>query len=253
VDLDNAIVLRLDRAGPAGREVAALAAELAATREQLEARLADLDGQGETVRAGTRVFDGRMWRELEDVVLGALSEFHASERLRSGLAREDLRSRLCRAMPQEAWRQLLDGLARAGRIRTAGEQVALAGHEVVLEGAEARLAERIERGFLEAGLEPPELDALVEPGQRSSARRIVDLLLARGALVRIRDGKLFHARALADLVHRLEQHARTSRTIDVASFKALAGVTRKNAIPLLEHLDAERITRRVGNQREILL
>jgi selenocysteine-specific elongation factor len=39
----------------------------------------------------------------------------------------------------------------------------------------------------------------------------------------------------------------------VAGFKNLAGVTRKHAIPLLEHLDGRRITRRVGNNREILV
>ena len=48
-------------------------------------------------------------------------------------------------------------------------------------------------------------------------------------------------------------HFARSRTIDVATFKELAGVTRKNAIPLLEQLDAERRTRRVGNLREILV
>ena len=68
-----------------------------------------------------------------------------------------------------------------------------------------------------------------------------------------KDGRLFHADALADLRARLRQHAARSRTIDVAGFKALTGISRRNAIPLLEQLDAERSTRRVGNLREILL
>jgi hypothetical protein len=54
-------------------------------------------------------------------------------------------------------------------------------------------------------------------------------------------------------MRRLERQAASSRTIDVAAFKALAGVTRKHAIPLLEHLDERRVTRRVGNLREILI
>ena len=69
---------------------------------------------------------------------------------------------------------------------------------------------------------------------------------------RIRDGRPFHAEALETLKRKLSDYAKKSRTIDVAAFKQLAGVTRKNAIPLLEHLDAERVTRRVGNVREIL-
>jgi selenocysteine-specific elongation factor len=81
---------------------------------------------------------------------------------------------------------------------------------------------------------------------------IVDVLIDEDRLVRIRDGRIFHRAALEDLRAKLRNYAKTSRTIDVAAFKQLAGVTRKNAIPLLEHLDAERTTRRVGNVREIL-
>ena len=253
VELDTAILLRLDRAGHAGREIGELAAELGATREQLEPHVSRLERDGETVRAGARVFAGVTWRALSESVLAALAAFHRGERLRSGPSREDLRSRLCRTMPQDAWRQMLDGLVAAGQIRATGDKLALAEHEVVLGEAERRLAERIERALLEAGLEPPDLDQLVEPHERAVATSIVEVLLGRGALVRIRDGKLFHARALEDLLQRLERHAGTSRMMDVAAFKALAGVTRKHAIPLLEHLDEQRITRRVGNLREILI
>ena len=100
-----------------------------------------------------------------------------------------------------------------------------------------------EDGFNDAVGKPPD----------ASAKKIVDLLVARGSLVRIQDGKLFHAGALQGLVAKLAAYAAESRTIDVAGFKTLAGITRKNAIPLLEHFDAQRITRRVGNNREILV
>jgi selenocysteine-specific elongation factor len=219
----------------------------------MDAHLARLEREGETVRAGTRVFAAATWHEVGESVLEALAAFHRDQRLRSGSSREDLRSRLCRTMPQDAWRQLLEGLASAGRIRAEGDKVALAGHEIVLAGAEARLAERIEQRLLEAGLEPPDIDQLVEQPARALGARVVDVLVGRGVLVRIRDGKLFHARALEGLVRRLAERAATAPTIDVAAFKELAGVTRKHAIPLLEHLDERRITRRMGNDREILV
>ena len=79
------------------------------------------------------------------------------------------------------------------------------------------------------------------------------MMLAESKLTRIQDGKLFHAEALDGLRRKLAEYAKRSRTIDVAGFKDLAGVTRKHAIPLLEQLDVERTTRRVGNHREILI
>jgi len=253
LELDTALVLRLDRVGAAGRDLDGLAAELAVTQQQLEERLTDLRQQGTIVRAGARLFDGQTWQELQQAATEHLEQFHEREPLRTGISREELRARVAKTMPQDAWRQLLEQIAAAGGARLDADKVALARHEVVLGGSERELAERIDRAFLEGGLEPPELAEAVGKPPDASAKKIVDLLIARGSLVRIQDGKLFHAGALQALVAKLAAYATESRTIDVAGFKTLAGITRKNAIPLLEHFDAQRITRRVGNNREILV
>jgi len=244
--------LRLRRAGSAGREAAQLAPELGLTAAQLEAAGESLRAAGELVIAATGWFDGDTWRGLERRTLEKLEAFHEAEPLRQGISREELRARCDRAIPQEAWRQLLEALAGTGKIELAGDLVALAGHQVVLEGADFELSAELDRRFREAGLEPPQLEELVPAGQRARAAKLVALLVAEGRLTRIREGRLFHTAALDDLRARLREYAKRSKTIDVAAFKQLADVTRKNAIPLLEHLDAERFTRRVGNLREIL-
>ena len=253
LELDTALVLRLDRVGSAGRDLDGLASELAVTQQQLAERLENLQQEGTVVRVGTRLFDGQTWQELQQATTDHLEKFHEREPLRTGISREELRARVAKAMPQDAWRKLLEQVAAAGGARLDADKVALARHEVVLEGPERDLAERIDRAFLEGGLEPPDLDDAIGPTDAKSAKKIVDLLIARGSLVRIQDGKLFHASALEALVAKLAAHAADSRMINVAGFKTLAGVTRKHAIPLLEHLDSRRITRRVGNNREILV
>jgi selenocysteine-specific elongation factor len=166
---------------------------------------------------------------------------------------EDLRSRVSRDLPVEAWRDLVDGLAERGDARRVGERVALATHRVVLSGGDLEAARRIEKRFRDAWLDAPDGAEVVRSEGGERAARILDVLQAEGRLVRIRDGRLFHAEALEDLRRKLREYGKRSRTIDVAEFKELAGVTRKNAIPLLEQLDAERATRRVGNAREILI
>jgi selenocysteine-specific elongation factor len=131
--------------------------------------------------------------------------------------------------------------------------VALTAHRVVLSGGDLELARKIEGRYREGWLDPPDAPEVVRAEGGERAARILDLLQAEGRLVRIRDGRLFYGEAIQDLLGKLREYGKRSRTIDVAAFKALAGVTRKNAIPLLEHLDAERATRRVGNAREILI
>jgi selenocysteine-specific elongation factor len=118
--------------------------------------------------------------------------------------------------------------------------------------ADASHRERIESAFLRAGLDPPKPEDVLRGIASPSGARLLGLLVEEGRLVKIRDGRLFHADALQTLRQRLRDYARTSSTIDVGAFKELAGVTRKNAIPLLEQLDQERLTRREGNLRRIL-
>jgi selenocysteine-specific elongation factor len=71
-------------------------------------------------------------------------------------------------------------------------------------------------------------------------------------LIKISEELVFHQNALMDLRHKIAALKNTAPTIDVARFKDMTGVSRKYAIPLLEYLDRERVTRRVGDERVIL-
>jgi len=71
-------------------------------------------------------------------------------------------------------------------------------------------------------------------------------------LVKISGELLFHRSALDELRRLVATQKGKSSKMDVAKFKELTGVSRKYAIPLLEYLDRERVTKRVGDAREIL-
>jgi selenocysteine-specific elongation factor len=245
--------LRLERAGAAGRGAAGLAAELGCTRARLEHTLEQLTEDGTAARGGGRWFDGIAWRRAAARARERVAVHHREQPLHPGISREALRAHSCPEMPQESWRELLEELERRGDLRLDGEAVARVDHRVVLEGQDRVLADRISERFRQAGLEPPELDEVVPDAERARAAPIVDWLVTQGELVRVHNRGLFHGEALQDLRAKLREFAAKSRRIDVAAFKKLTGVTRKNAIPLLEYLDGERATRRVGDAREILL
>jgi selenocysteine-specific elongation factor len=107
---------------------------------------------------------------------------------------------------------------------------------------------------LSAGLKVPALKEVLAGLKldRARAQKIVTLLLREKILVKLSDDLVFHREALADLRRRVAEYKTKSPKMDVAAFKELAGVSRKYAIPLLEWLDRERVTRRVGDEREIL-
>jgi selenocysteine-specific elongation factor len=91
------------------------------------------------------------------------------------------------------------------------------------------------------------------PVDKTRAQKIVTLLLRDRVLVKLSDDLVFHQQALASLRIMLAGHkASGQKTIDVGKFKDMTGVSRKYAIPLLEFLDRERVTRREGDVRVIL-
>ena len=79
------------------------------------------------------------------------------------------------------------------------------------------------------------------------------ILLREKNLVRVSPELIFHRRALDELKEKLSTYKKSKgERISVPSFKELTGITRKYAIPLLEYLDRERVTRRAGDERVIL-
>jgi len=250
--VDDAWVERIGRAEAAGRPVSAIAAELGRSADEVEAALAPLLADGRVVRAAGLLFAGSIWRQLREGTLAALGALHAAEPLKSGAAREGVRAQVARAMPPEAFRELLQALAAEGAVRLFGDRLALSSHRVVLSPDDESRAQRIEEAFRRAGLDPPLIEDVLRESGGPRGVRLKDWLVEEGRLVKIRDGRLFHGEVLEDLRTRLREFARTSSTIEIGTFKELTGATRKNAIPLLEQFDEERLTRREGNVRRIL-
>jgi selenocysteine-specific elongation factor len=149
---------------------------------------------------------------------------------------------------------VVKGLAAAGTL-TGRERLSLPGRGVSLNDEEARAREALDRIFRDAAMAPPDLNAAATAAGVSPAvaDRVSKLLQRQKALVKL-DTLLFHAEAL----ERLKQDVRALKgqggaaRVDVAGFKERYGISRKYAIPLLEWLDRERITRRTGDARIVL-
>jgi selenocysteine-specific elongation factor len=119
---------------------------------------------------------------------------------------------------------------------------------------EAESKKKIEDAFASAGLKVPALHEVIAglKVDKSRAQKIVTLLLRDKILIKISDELVFHRSALEELRRLVTAQKSKSSKMDVAKFKELTGVSRKYAIPLLEYLDREHLTKRIGDTREIL-
>jgi len=193
---------------------------------------------------------GKAWVEKRTGELHeTLKQFHRENPLLAGMQKAELRGR---AMP-DAPPFVLDALLRAAKtIATRGELVHLSSHKIALREEEEEATRRIEAAFQQAGLATPSTsEVLARSGvDGARAKTLLQILLRDKKLVRITDELVFHASTIEQL-HALLA-ARRGERFAVPAFKDWTGVSRKYAIPLLEFLDREHVTRREGDLRVVL-
>jgi len=188
----------------------------------------------------------RAWMQsARERIVKAVREFHQKQPLLPGVPRQDLRA----GAPQFVLDALL---ADAKELIAEGELVRSRSHKVVLKEDEEQARAKIEGAFESAGLSVPALsDVLAQSGvYPSRSRSILQILLRERRLVRVNDDLVFHHSAIGRLKELLA--VRKGQRFAVGDFKEWTGISRKYAIPLLEFLDRERVTRRDGDQRIVI-
>jgi selenocysteine-specific elongation factor len=240
------LAVRVARRGKAGLALADAVAETGWRRAEVEAEAASL--KGTLLRFGDVLIAQEAFSQAQREALAAVEEFHRANPLVAGISKEELREKL--GLHAEVFSAVL----KATKLAVSGEQVRAAGRTLVFKDEEAESKRIIERAFSGAGLKVPALKDVLAGLRvdKATAQKIVTLLLRDKVLVKISDDLVFHRGALEELRQRVSAYKAKSAKIGVAEFKDLTGVSRKYAIPLLEYLDRERVTRRVGDQREIL-
>jgi selenocysteine-specific elongation factor len=201
------------------------------------------------------LFASASFDELVKSISERIERFHKENPLQPGIPREELRVHLARRLRPEIFRAALDELATNKKIELQGELVKRAGSQISLLPDELKAKDQIEAAFASAGLAVPSvrevLAALSIDSRRSE--KLLQLLLREKALHRVTPELIFHRDALAELRAKLAAYKKAKgERISVPTFKDLTGITRKYAIPLLEYLDRERVTRRQGDERVIL-
>ena len=201
------------------------------------------------------LFSEPRFQEICEKLRRRVEKFHKDNPLSPGMTREDLRVSLGKRVRPETFRSALEELVRQKRLTVQADLVKKPGSEITLTPEEARARQQIEQAFAKAGLTVPTVkEVLLQLSiEGPRAEKILQILLREKVLVRVSADLIFHADALNKLTALLASYKKNKgERIGVPSFKELTGITRKYAIPLLEYLDRQRLTRRAGDERVIL-
>jgi selenocysteine-specific elongation factor len=238
----------------AGLAVDALARRAGITPAAASALASDLSRAGTMLIVGRELFSAPLVTALEHKLLAAVAEHHRTSPLSEGLPREEAREKIFGHASPALFADVLQRVEARGLL-AGRDRLAQPGRGVSLTSEETRAQEGLDRVFREAGLAPPDVGAAaVAAGVPAAvADRVSKLLIRQKTLVKV-EALLFHTAALDRLkadVKALKGPGAPAR-VDVAGFKQRYGISRKYAIPLLEWLDRERVTRRVGDARVVL-
>jgi len=251
---DTALASFVTERGALGVPVSALISRAGLSADAAALAAERLVAAGRAVAVGDLLVAPTVLDSLSSALLAALAVHHKAQPLSGGLPREEARGRVFRRAAPAVFDHVLAGLVSGRRI-VARDRLALEGHAVSLSDEEAGARDALSRVYRKAGLTPPDAAAATASAgvKTAVAERVIALLLREKTLVKV-DALLFHSDAL--MLLKTEMRALKTRDaqarVDVAAFKARYGVSRKYAIPLLEYLDRERITRRVGESRVLL-
>jgi selenocysteine-specific elongation factor len=217
--------------------------------EEITAALEILKAEGKVRLAGGGWIHVAVVEHQGQQLLAALDAFHAANPQRAGLSREELLAAL--KLNPVFFDATVEALVQSKQLERNGAVLARAGWNSRLPERDRKACEQIAARLQSGGFAPPGLEelaaALGEPLARVST--LAKLLAERGVVVRLDDKIWMHREAVEtgkQAALKLFQKAPAFTTMD---FRDALGVSRKFAVPLVDHLDKVRFTVRAGNNR----
>jgi selenocysteine-specific elongation factor len=247
-DREEQLRLRVDRRGTAGLSMGELVRETGLTPEALIQSLNTLIHGGKLVRFSDDLF---LTQEAFEIAAQAILVRLENKANQKGMKHSELKSQT--RLSGEVIESLVERLFVEKKLRRQGEMLYPFGIEPRLSTQDDPLQSKIEAVYKSAGLASPSTTevAAVAGIKDDEMRQVMTLLLRDKKVIRMgTDPVYIHRYALDEL--RAQLRPLQGQSIDVARFKQITGLSRKYAIPILEYLDRERVTRKQGDQRLVL-
>jgi selenocysteine-specific elongation factor len=197
-----------------------------------------------------KVIEKRQYQGLRNMALGQLTEFHQRFPMKSGLSKEELRTKLPPEVDIKLFQILVSELIQSKEVVLEKDKLRLPGHQIS-SADEKGLVKRVEAAVLKGGLQPPSSKELSEEWseKEDEVRSIFEHLVHEGVLVKIKGEIYFHRIPFENLKKELVNHLKNHQEITTPQFKEMTKASRKYAIPLIEYFDQIKLTIRLGEKR----
>jgi len=187
--------------------------------------------------------------KARDEINVTLTAYHHDFPLKTGLLKEELRSRTVGSHNQRLFNYIINQLIHEKIIVQEKEVLRLKEHKVTLAQDQEKVRLQIEETYLKSGLQPPYFKELKKRFPENMGDDVLQVMVKEGLLIKVKEDLYFHQKALEDLKNRLVVFLREKGEISTPQFKDMTGTSRKYTIPIIEYFDRSQITVRVGDSR----
>jgi selenocysteine-specific elongation factor len=197
-----------------------------------------------------KVIEKGQYQGLRELVLAQLGEFHRRSPMKSGLSKEELRTKLPPEVDIKLFQILINQLIQSKEVVLEKDKLRLPVHQIS-SADEKGLVKRVEASVLKGGLQPPSPKELSEEWSESEeeVRAIFEHLTHEGVLVKIKGEIYVHRVSFENLKEELVAYLKSHQEITTPQFKEMTRASRKYAIPLIEYFDQSKLTLRIGEKR----
>ncbi len=190
------------------------------------------------------------YNKLKEVILSYIKDYHSQYPLRSGIPKEELRSKLRIIKDIKLFNYMLEGLLHEEIIEIERDNVRLKDYKPNLTDEQEKVKEEIEKIYKKSNFQPPYFKEIREK-YPDLADQVLEYLLSQGILVKIKEDLFLHKDNVEKLFSIVREFLEKNKEMSVKDFKELTNTTRKYSIPFLEYLDKSHVTVRVGDVRKL--
>jgi selenocysteine-specific elongation factor len=241
------------RSGAAGITLGELLARVAMPPNRIQIVLRKMIEKGDILLVDPekmKVIEKSQYQRLKEMALVQLREFHQRFPMRTGLAKEELRTKLPAELDMKLFQILINDLIQSKEMVLEKDKLRLREHHIS-SADEKGLVRRVEEAVLKGRLQPPSPKELMEEWSEEEERvlGVFEHLAHEGVLIKVKSGMFFHRIPFENLKGELISFLKSHKEITTSQFKELTGASRKYVIPLIEYFDQTKLTLRLGEKR----
>ncbi|MCT4621442.1 MAG: selenocysteine-specific translation elongation factor [Marinisporobacter sp.] len=191
--------------------------------------------------------------EIEKTMKEVLDRYHKENPLTVGMSKEELRNKVVPKVKGKIYDEMISHFAKNNTLKIFNNCIALYDFHIIYTKEQEKIKDAIEKLYLNSGFNPPFVKEVLENEKNEKeSRQVLYALLDMNTLIKINEDMFMHIKNYEKTINLMRDYIKEHEEMTLSEFRDLLGTSRKYALPLLEHFDQSKITKRIGEKRVLM-